>query len=217
MKRISFKDSNGLNLTQMVLTGRKTMTRRIVTLPDNWDSHDVDIEFIELGDSLRYFLYNCKTNEAPDIFPKYFPGEFVAIQQAYKDIATSDGTHGYYKIGEHHYPQYELSGAGWNNKMFVRADLMPHHIRIIDVHCEWLQDISDEDCMREGIEWLPDGARLKPYAFYDTQIKTQDGYGWYRDYDTPREAFAALIDKVSGRGTWERNPIVWVYEFELVD
>lgn len=27
---------------------------------------------------------------------------------------------------------------------------------------------------------------------------------------------AALIDKVSGRGTWESNPWVVVYEFELV-
>lgn len=33
---------------------------------------------------------------------------------------------------------------------------------------------------------------------------------------TPREAFAALIDKVSGRGTWESNPYVVVYGFELV-
>lgn len=34
--------------------------------------------------------------------------------------------------------------------------------------------------------------------------------------DTPREAFAALIDKVSGRGTWASNPWVVAYEFELV-
>lgn len=26
----------------------------------------------------------------------------------------------------------------------------------------------------------------------------------------------ALIDKVSGKGTWESNPYVWVYEFELM-
>ena len=35
-------------------------------------------------------------------------------------------------------------------------------------------------------------------------------------FQTPREAFASLIDKVSGRGTWERNPWVVAYEFELV-
>ena len=30
MKRISFKDSGGLHLTQAVISGRKTMTRRAV-------------------------------------------------------------------------------------------------------------------------------------------------------------------------------------------
>lgn len=35
-------------------------------------------------------------------------------------------------------------------------------------------------------------------------------------YPTPRKAFAALIDKVSGKGTWDKNPLVFVYEFELI-
>ena len=36
-------------------------------------------------------------------------------------------------------------------------------------------------------------------------------------FNTPREAFAHLIDKVSGKGTWDKNPYVFVYDFELVD
>ena len=35
-------------------------------------------------------------------------------------------------------------------------------------------------------------------------------------YTTPREAYAALIDKLSGKGTWESNPYVFVYDFELI-
>lgn len=30
------------------------------------------------------------------------------------------------------------------------------------------------------------------------------------------EVVAALIDKVSDKGTWESNPYVWAYEFELM-
>lgn len=30
-------------------------------------------------------------------------------------------------------------------------------------------------------------------------------------------AYAALIDRVSGKGTWESNPFVVAYEFELID
>lgn len=170
MKRISFKDSNGLNLTQMVLSGKKTMTRRNTRM--------------------------------------YKVGDVVAIQQPYKDIAISDGTHGYYKIGEHHYPQYELSGAGWYNKMFVRADLMPHHILITDVRQERLQDISDEDCMKEGV--LSSCKHAMPFGI-------PDKCGGFFYYSNPHEAFSEIIDKVSGSGTWKSNPMVWVYEFELVD
>jgi hypothetical protein len=84
-----------------------------------------------------------------------------------------------------------------------------------------LQDITDEDCLKEGIEQLPYGGNLKPYAFYDNSIRIKSdsegvSYGWYRSFDTPREAYASLIDKISGKGTWERNPYVFVYDFELV-
>lgn len=39
-----------------------------------------------------------------------------------------------------------------------------------------------------------------------------------KTFPTPREAFAALIDKkISGKGTWDNNPWVVAYSFELVD
>lgn len=41
--------------------------------------------------------------------------------------------------------------ASWNNKRFVKGDLMPHQIRIIDVRIERPQDITDESCLKEGI------------------------------------------------------------------
>ena len=92
--------------------------------------------------------------------------------------------------------------------MFVRADLMPHQIRITGVRVERLQDISDEDCLREGI--LEDCPGVQ-YSF-----PTEIGYCGQYPFGSPRDAFAALIDRISGKGTWEKNPWVFVYEFELV-
>ena len=84
--------------------------------------------------------------------------------------------------------------------MYVAADLMPHRIRMNSWRVERLQDITDEDCIREGIE--KDG---DVYSFND-----------YEGYKTPQLAFKALINRLSGKGTWELNPWVFVYEFELV-
>lgn len=98
----------------------------------------------------------------------------------------------------------------WTNKMFVKADLMPRHIEFTDRKVERLQDISDEDCLKEGIYEDSGDDEFPPSIFYEFEGNKDNGF------DTPREAFAALIDKVSGKGTWESNPYVWAYEFELM-
>ena len=198
MKRISFKDSGGLNLTQAVLSGRKTMTRRAIKgLPDHFVVGGRSISTgkwgVQLADGTRRWLH----------LP-YEVGDVVAIQQAYKDIPAM--------VVSSSYDCHKLSkSAGWTNKMFVKAELMPHHIRITDVRVEQLQDISDEDCLDEGIiAELDIFVEEKPIYSY-----TFSGCNSW--YNTPTYAFAALIDKVSGRGTWNSNPLVWVYSFELVD
>lgn len=133
---------------------------------------------------------------------RYKVGDVVAIAQCYLDIKK---------------PQFDKFGhdvAGNTNKMFVRADLMPHHIKITDVKVERLQDISDEDCLKEGImHFIP----------ADDEECTEEGYGYLTSdgglfmFDTPREAYASLINKICGKGTWERNPWVEAYTFEKVD
>ena len=98
--------------------------------------------------------------------------------------------------------------------MFVKADLMPNRIRITDIRAERLQKISDEDCIAEGIR--------EQYFYSGEEEPEFEGYSYYAKnvlkplFCTPREAYAALIDKISGKGTWTSNPYVFVYEFELI-
>lgn len=135
----------------------------------------------------------------------YKVGDVVAIQQAYKAIPPLD-------LYSSSYGKYAFErSAGWTNKMFVAARFMPHHIRITDVKVERLQDISDEDCMREGVLPIWDN-ETEP-----RKIDCYDFTGSDYVYKTARTAFSCLIDKVSGRGTWDSNPLVLVYSFELVD
>ena len=87
---------------------------------------------------------------------------------------------------------------------------MPHHIKITDVRVERLQDISDEDCLREGILFHPNDSP-DIYYFFDKVSSLWNGF------NTARKAYATLIDKVGKKGTWASNPYVFVYDFELVD
>lgn len=173
MKKILFNDK--YLLTQAVLRGDKTQTRRIV----------------KDGTPLGNFEETMK-------YAPYKVGEVVAVAQYYLDVGC---------------PQFDKFGkdvAGNTNKMFVKAELMPHKIKITNVRIEQLQDITDKDCLREGIYYMP-----------ASHQNAEGGFGFQSSkggllFDTARDAFAALIDKVSGKGTWESYPYVWVYDFELV-
>ena len=199
MKKIMFSDKFGL--TEAVWSGRKTMTRRIVKFSDIDAKYLYDEEWNVGGYVLETII---------DRYARYKVGEVVAVAQSYKDCGyDSDALDRSPKdlnvvrgtLGE---------SKGWNNKMFVRSDACKHHIRITNVRVERLQDISDEDCMAEGI--LHSDKYAMPYGIADS--KASNGVFFY--YSTPREAYAALIDRISGKGTWQSNPYVFVYEFELV-
>ena len=192
-----FNDKYGL--TQAVLEGRKTMTRRICK-DQQWSKSDI----LALN-------YDKLTLMTP---PNYLINEVVAIAQAYKDIYEKRG------FDMHDPFTFVSESAGWTNKMFVKAELMPHHIKIKSVRVERLQDISNEDCLREGvvkntIGYYVEGLKCKDWE-KESHVEMENGET-LKLFPTPREAFAALIDKISGKGTWERNPFVWVYEFEFVD
>lgn len=216
MKKIMFNDKYGL--TQAVLDGRKTQTRRMAAIQPPYKNSEICFPTVLLLEDepekhplwLAYCWRNKDNPEeyTPWIKPKYKEGEVVAIAQSYKDLGYSPEEPLQEEAG--YYPHIK-NASGWTNKMFVRADIMPHRIRITKVRMQRLQNISDEDCLKEGIiKYTKDRTVFK----YDLS----DGFemfSWKDMKRSPREAYAALIDKVSGKGTWESNPYVWVYEFEL--
>lgn len=200
MKKIMFNDKYGL--TKAVLEGRKTQTRRI--------AHITQHQF-----ELLTGVYNKAPKELiQSLFfttSRFKVGEVVAVAQSMCDV----------------YAEYDMKYSGkdtkdlmkkfggsdcFNNKMFVKASEMPHQIRITNVRIQRLQDISYEDCLAEGIikKWhAPACADF--YYVPEVEVKTKHDV-----YRRACEAYAVLIDKVSGKGTWERNPYVFVYDFELV-
>lgn len=203
MKKILFNDKIGL--TKAVLEGKKTQTRRVITYPKKFHGIDVCGFYVYRratdGVITEVCMYdeNESSIDEGQILPKYGIGEVVAVAQCYNDFY--DDTYN---------PTLFPEGKGWENKMFVKAELMPHRIRITDIRVEKLQDISDEDCLKEGIFQDSWDDTFPPSVFYDFEGNKENGF------KTPREAFAALINKVSGKGTWEKNPFVFVYDFELV-
>lgn len=220
MKKIMFDDRYGL--TQAVLDGKKTMTRRIipdieidwnrrgrVTLPVSGFEHGV------LFMDVRSILHDagiCDYSAPAKYQPKYEIGEEVAIAQKYWDLRNCDAFYESLQKADPTFPLECIKGEkGCHNKMFVKANWMPHRIRITNIKMERLQDISGKDAMREGIRQSIveyGDKKIVQWTYFGEKITT-----WF---DSPRDAFAALIERISGRGTWQRNPWVYAYEFELI-
>lgn len=192
-----FNDKYGL--TEAVLKRRKTQTRRII----KGDFAEV----VYLGYDGSWFGRTLDGERVTLPKPQYEKGEVLAVAQALKSFQWPElpGTDWEAIINK------LKRSKGWTNKMFVKAYLMPHRIRITDVKAQWLHEISDEDSIKEGI-------------MKDEFLNTWGMFFYYRDgnllaritFNRPRAAFASLIDRICGKCTWARNPLVYTYTFELI-
>lgn len=135
MQKIMFNDKYGL--TKAVLAKRKTQTRRIIT----------NKEMLEIIRNFDYpssfFLFYDRFFLNPDLrkrfinnrrVMRYQENETVAIAQSYKDIHKEILR----EVGDLELRDEFRESKGYTNKMFVRADKMPHHIRMTEIRIERL-------------------------------------------------------------------------------
>lgn len=132
-----FNDRYGL--TQAVIEGRKTMTRRLINLNS---TSDVQVRIF----AGYVQIIGRSGNVCVEKKLSYKVGEIVAVAQRYEDVEELS-----YLLrdpfSETYFEEVNIGDEpGYRNKMFVKAELMPHQIRITGIRCERLQDISDADC-----------------------------------------------------------------------
>lgn len=196
MKKLMFNDR--FALTSAVIDGRKTQTIRIVRPQPVYDEYTGIIwkgyaygrgasDSEEPQHSYRNFVHTSPIKKE----------EIIAIARKYSETPAA-----YFEDWE---LETEWFRKGFNNKMFVRAEYMKYRVRITNVRFQRLQDITEIDCLKEGIRQFGE-----QFGYYDNKRNVTNLFG------TSRCAYADLINKISGKGTWESNPFVFVYDFELI-
>lgn len=181
-------------LFHKVVKGEKTQTRRVAT-------H-------------QHFSYSELSNVKQGVYiypaiPKYNVGEIVYLKEPYSYLSLNNQEPvEIYKYGEDYSDIEEVAPIKWKNKLFMPESVARCFIKITGVKAERLQDISDEDCSKEGIECFTKDNRVFKFGL--------DGWEWSDMPRSPKDAYASLIDKINGKGTWDKNPWVWVYDFELI-
>jgi len=211
MKGIIFTENNFL----LTIDRIKKQTRRIINpQPDFFDEGKPYCE--------TDFRFKTKSRLNEDgehwfeIKPRYKVGETVYLKEPYflydekyLELKTTNGLEVSYKYGNN-LSLEEItgkSGLKWESKLFMPESAARYFIKITDVRAERLQDISDEDCIKEGILEERNWGNGTEWFTYSN--------GTY-SFGTPREAYAALINEINGAGTWKDNPFVWVYDYEHI-
>ena len=188
-----------LALTQLVIEGKKDMTRRLTT-----DRRQYEVgEKVALAEAYGFIWREL--NAIPD--------KQIAYMRRLRSVLNVE---------------HPSIIPAWENKLFVRPELMRYQIEITGKCTEHLQDISDEDILREGVfhgmcssrnietgetgdyTWLDIKRKKLPNGHYHVNIK-------HNVHSNIRECFIEMINHICGKGTWEQNPEVYVYTFKLID
>lgn len=85
-------------------------------------------------------------------------------------------------------------------------------LEITDIKVERLQDISEEDAMREGVY----GSTYIGCGYAD-YLKSSEPLNATQTVFSAYDSFQSLWQKINGPESWEANLFVWVISFKKIN
>ena len=193
-------------MVQAILEGRKTQTRRIIKFPDDFDGERVYKNY-PFG-----LKYGHKDGTVRRLFPKWNIGDNLWVREIWrKRQFPNDNVEYFYKADM-------LEGKSpfkWMSSIFMPKEVCRIKLEILDIRAERLQDISEEDCIAEGILELAQSAvqlAQNGRQFFDYSKKPE----LFNDGVTAKESYKSLWQSINGKDSWSKNPWVWVMEFKKI-
>lgn len=174
-------------MVRAILEGRKTCTRRVLKQP--FEVHP------------NGYITKPRGNErlCPYI-PPYQPGDILYVRETWcKGSYGNEKEKYYYKADDNNF------FCTWHPSIHMPKEAARIWLKVTDVRVERLQEITMDDCHREGINIatssVTDGETLK------------------RNHDFSLEKFETLWNSTIKKSDldrygWDANPYVWVVEFE---
>jgi hypothetical protein len=211
-------------MVRAILDGRKTCTRRICKDANEYTVPDMDFYN---ADRRTYAVHNFADNEQMEQLSTaertcpICPGDILYVRETWEhfDCCCCEGDeHGncyqepQQNVLNKSYGCYmyratdEIYGdARWHPSIHMPKEAARIWLKVTDVRVERLQEITVDDCHREGIN-------------IETSAVT-DGETLNRNHDFSLEKFEILWDSTVkksdiDRYSWDANPYVWVISFE---
>lgn len=185
-------------MVKAILEGRKTQTRRVVKNQDELLSCRFDGQRFQrhVGYPIGHDIIPCPYGEPGDRLwvRETFCWKWDEVKSEFDGfLYSADGKHVVHVDGGTNRDGSERSP--WMPSIHMPREASRITLEITNVRVERLQDITQRDCIKEGIlrhEGVRDGVE--------------------------REEFRDLWDKINGKKhPWSSNPWVWVIEFRRID
>ncbi len=192
MKPILFNTS----MVQAILDGRKTVTRRVVKPqpPADAKTHSYFSLVSGAGDDLTLWVMK----------PRYNPEDILYVRETWAKISEWTGVEPDPYVGVLDGYIYKADWGSeeslkWHPPINMPKEAARIFLRVTDVHLERLQDITNEEAVREGAnkltceDWVEERTERTAFSFlWDRRVKPKD---------------LAVY-------SWDANPWVWAISFE---
>lgn len=192
-------------MVQAILDGRKTMTRRAIKLPFNVPTGFYPDRYNK-GEQWTFW-----NNEGGSLLP-YFKcpygqvGDVLWVRETWSPLVIGGGKNfdsiAYKANGD------EPSSIGWKPSIFMPKSACRLKLRITSIRVERLNEISEKDAKKEGVEIVELPPTGKWYKCYTGKFTT--------GFSSAISSFRSLWESINGKESWIENPWVWVIEFEVI-
>ncbi len=189
-------------MVQAILNGRKTCTRRVVKGYIPKEAEFGYTAFTPKG------CISCRGTFADGYGEKFFklpcePSDILYVRETFIQAAAHTF---WYKADDKSWMSKDLL---WKPSIHMPKEAARIWLKVTDVRVERLQEITDKECIKEGI--YPSNCR-DCNATFGCDVCPDEGYD---EVDEFVEVWDNTIKKSDfDRYGWDANPLVWVIEFE---
>lgn len=196
-------------MVEAITAGRKTQTRRLVKFPKDFTGkvynnapnglkHSSNI----LGDTIQRLAYAL-------------PDDILWVREKWRNNDLQTG------FPYHHYADDTIytdrDSEKWKPSLFMPKKACRLFLKVTSVSAERLQELSHEDAVAEGIEYIDiEEPFTMGYKLYGKH-RVPDLLGRKAATGTSIESYQTLWESINGQKSWEENPYVWVITFELTE
>mgnify|MGYP001942693068 CR=1 FL=1 len=212
-------------MVRAILEGRKTQTRRTKGLerindPEEKDCYSSLEHVTSVDDPTKNGVFlELKADSSRGLFVPYpygAIGDLIWVREtflaypdkgfAYKASTDSEGE----ELRRAYVDKGEL-WCRWKPSIHMPKEAARIWLMVEEVRVERLQDISEEDAIAEGVEWVDTGSAIS-HGYRDYMSRDLDDL----NYADPTDSFDSLWESINGEESWEKNPWVWVVKFRVL-